>query len=258
MGDPLLDTLHGLGPVEIRMRHEPGPSQRKLIEALGGRIVIDPSAPACCTDCKGSSVSGSVFQRTDLCPDCKTPIQLGTHSDCPSFRVGSSNGVDGRDAPLVRAVAKEDRPCKRCGAPARKPPVTNGPYAYLCDEHYAEQRTKMSQAQYDANAKRGRGREPAAETESPSPETGSHSNTPPPAAPPSPPPVAPPATPERVAVTNLSMRLGSWEIDWALDGDCRLAHLESGDIFEHVTLAELEQLPRLLAEISDATRGASD
>jgi hypothetical protein len=35
-------------PVEVRFPREPEPYQRRLVEALGGRIVIDPSAPGSC------------------------------------------------------------------------------------------------------------------------------------------------------------------------------------------------------------------
>lgn len=43
----LIDALGGFAGVTIRVRHELAPASMRLLDTLGARVEIDPTAPEC-------------------------------------------------------------------------------------------------------------------------------------------------------------------------------------------------------------------
>jgi hypothetical protein len=180
---------------------------------------------------------------------------------------GNGHQADGRDAlarmdsgepqRAAKPAERQDKPaeelhCKRpgCTSPLRPGSATRGAWV-LCEQHYAEQRTKLSRSQLKSNAERNGdvstalASEPAARPAELEPAA--------------PPPVEPPAPePDRLQVSLICLRLGDWELCRNEDGsDCKL-YRGNGDVLEELDWQELLRLPALIAAVSQAFEGPRD
>lgn len=133
--DVLLEPWHG-GDVEIRFPTEPLPYQRRLIEALGCRVVVDPEAPyPGCDDCRPTEGSRSDVMaaataahdllRTRLCPIAGCPNEQPCR-DHPDAGLAPRTVLKPREVVVKRKPVCVNHPDRE--APNR------GRYAYRCAE----------------------------------------------------------------------------------------------------------------------------
>lgn len=141
--DVLLEPWHG-GDVEIRFPTEPLPYQRRLIEALGCRVVVDPEAPyPGCQDCRPTQGSRSDVMPAAIAAHDVLRTRLCPIAGCPNEQPCRDH-PDAGLAPRTVLKPKEDAAVARIDVPVKRKPVcvnhpdreapNRGRYAYKCAE----------------------------------------------------------------------------------------------------------------------------